>query len=144
MVETWLGNPNNRRSRLLNRPKQMQLTDNIAKQDYIGFYSGDGPNYQVVPDFLRIDKRDTSRIAGVAVSSVRYDHRIPNDLAERLEEIANIANRVAGLFNGDVQKAALWFRTKNPMLGNVSPRDMLRMGRYFRLDRFISEAEQAQ
>ena len=122
----------------------MQLTDNIAKQDYIGFYSGDGPNYQVVPEFLRIDKKDASRIAGVAVSSVRYDNRIPNDLAERLEEIANIANRVVGLFDGDVQKAALWFRTKNALLGNVSPRDMLRMGRYSRLDRFVSEAERAK
>ncbi len=122
----------------------MQLTGNIAKQDYIGFYSGDGPNYQVVPEFLRIDKKDTSRIAGVAVSSVRYDHRIPNDLAERLEEIANIVNRVVGLFDGDLQKAALWFRTKNPLLGNVSPRDMLRMGRYSRLDRFVSEAERAK
>ena len=121
----------------------MELIENIAKKDYIGFYSGGALNYQKVPEFLRIEKKQLSQMAGISQASVRFDHRIPNELAERLEEIANIANRVAALFDGDVEKAALWFRTSNPLLGEVSPRDMLRMGRYARLAKFVSEAERS-
>jgi uncharacterized protein (DUF2384 family) len=123
----------------------MQLTGNIYKKDYLGFFSKDGvPNYQVVPDFLHIDKQEASQIAGVSQASVRYDNRIPKELADRFEEIANIANRVAELFDGDLNKASLWFRTANPMLGDISPRDMLRMNRFKRLAKFVSEAERAQ
>jgi uncharacterized protein (DUF2384 family) len=122
------------------------LISNIAQKDYLGFWRqpDEQPNYRAVTDFLQIDKEETARIARVAESSVRYDSKIPRELAERLEEIANIANRVAALFDGDVQKTALWFRTANPMLGNVSPRDMLRMNRYKRLAKFVAEAEQGR
>jgi hypothetical protein len=34
----------------------------------------------------------------------------------------------------------LWFQTKNPLLGNISPRDMIRYGRYEKLRRFIMNA----
>ncbi len=124
-----------------------QLLDTVAKKDYLGFFpSGQEeiPNYRVVPDFLKIDKKQLSQIGQVAISSVRYDENIPRDLAERLEQIANVANRVTALFDGDVQKAALWFRTPNPMLGEVTPRDMLRMNRFKRLAKFVSEAEQTR
>ena len=122
-----------------------QLIENIAKRDYIGFNptkKGELPNYKVVPEFLRFNKKQTSQLAQISQASVRYDEKIPNDLAERLEQIANIANRVPALFNGDVEKAALWFRTPNPMLGQVAPRDMLRLNRFKRLAKFVTEAEQ--
>ncbi len=127
------------------RPMQT-LISNIAQEDYLGFWRqpGEQPNYRAVTDFLQIDKEETARIARVATASIRFDHKSPRELAERLEEIANIANRVAALFDGDVQKTALWFRTANPMLGNVSPRDMLRMNRYKRLAKFVAEAEQGR
>jgi putative toxin-antitoxin system antitoxin component (TIGR02293 family) len=122
------------------------LISNIAQEDYLGFWRqpGELPNYRAVTDFLQIDKEETAKIARIAISSVRYDRKIPQELADRLEEIANIANRVAALFDGDVQKTALWFRTPNPMLGDVSPRDMLRMNRYRRLAKFVTEAEQGR
>ena len=124
-----------------------QLLETVAKKDYLGFYPQspeETPNYKVVPNFLSIDKKQLSQIGQVAISSVRYDENIPKDLAERLEQIANIANRVTALFDGDIQKAALWFRTMNPLLGDVSPRDMLRMNRFKRLAKFVSEAEQSR
>jgi hypothetical protein len=122
------------------------LIANIAKKDYLGFWPqhGEQPNYKAVTDFLQTDKAETAKIARVAKSSVRYDAKIPQELADRLEEIANIANRVAALFDGDLHKTALWFRTANPMLGNVSPRDMLRMNRFKRLAKFVAEAEQGK
>ena len=125
----------------------MQLIDTVAKKDYIGFFpknSTDTPNYQAVSDFLKIDKKEASLMAGVSQKSVRYDTRIPVPLAERFEQVANIVNRVAGLFDGDMNKTGLWFRTPNPLLGEVSPRDMLRMDRYKRLSKFVGEAERSQ
>lgn len=122
-----------------------QLIENIAKKDYIGFYSakaGGHPNYRAVPEFLKLDKKQTSQITQVPQASVRFDVKISKDLADRLAQIANIANRVVGLFDGDVEKAALWFQTQNPLLGEVSPRDMLRMNRFKRLAKFVNEAEQ--
>ena len=55
-------------------------------------------------------------------------------------EIANIAQLVAQYFEGDTAKTALWFRTKNPLFGSISPRDMIRFGRYEKLRRFVTEA----
>lgn len=121
-----------------------ELTNNIAKTDYIGFWKGEAPDYQRISDFLDMNKREASQMAGVARTTVRYDDRIPRELADRLEQIANIVNRVAAIFDGDLIKTGLWFRTPNPLLGEVSPRDMLRMDRYKRLSKFVTEAEQSQ
>ena len=83
-----------------------------------------------------------SKIGGVSKRSVRLDSRIPHDLAVRLEQIANICALVAGYFEGDIDKTALWFQTPNPMLGDISPRDMIRFGRYKRLLKFVTEARE--
>lgn len=40
-------------------------------------------------------------------------------------------------FDGDDDKAAIWFRAKNPLLGDISPLDMIRLGRLDRLRKFI-------
>jgi hypothetical protein len=34
----------------------------------------------------------------------------------------------------------LWFKTRNPLLGDISPRDMIRLGRFERLRKFIINA----
>lgn len=78
-----------------------------------------------------------SRLADVSVKSVRYDGSAPAAVLERLEEIAVACNMVAEAFGGDAVKTALWFRTKNPMLGDVSPRDMICLRRFDRLRRYI-------
>jgi hypothetical protein len=93
---------------------------------------------------VRLSKEDLSKIAKVAKSSVRFDEAIPAAVAERLREIANIANLVAEYFDGDAHKVALWFELPNPMLGNVSPRMMIRGNRYRRLLNFVLEARQAE
>ena len=117
-----------------------QLFDTVEKNDYLGFIENKELNYKKVADFLDFDRKDLSRMTSLSVGSVRFDSKIPIPLAQRLEEIANIANRITSVFDGDAMKSALWFRTSNPMLGEISPRDMLRMGRYKRLVKFINES----
>jgi hypothetical protein len=116
------------------------LFDTVAAHDHLGFWANQQLNAREVANFLGFDKKDVAKIAGVAPASVRFDQKIPHEVMERLLEIANVCLLVAGFFEGDATKTALWFKTKNPLLGDISPRDMIRFGRYPRLQRFIHEA----
>ena len=109
-------------------------------QDFMRFGQGMAFEPRKVPDVLGLKNEDVARLAAVSASSVRYDDAMPQQMRDRLEEIANTINMVAGLFNGDVNKTAAWFKARNPMLGDVSPRDMIRLGRYERLRKFIINA----
>jgi hypothetical protein len=116
------------------------LFGTVADKNYLGFWANETLNARGVAEFLDLDKRDVAKVADVAPASVRYDDKIPRNVLERLQEIANICELVAQHFNGDIRKTALWFKTKNPLFGNIAPRDMIRYGRYERLRRFIMEA----
>lgn len=93
---------------------QPRLFRNIHDRDYLGFWADQTPNARGVADFLGFKKPDVAKVAGVAPSSVRFDRKIPREVLERLEEIANICALVAQFFEGDVAKTALWFRTRSP------------------------------
>jgi hypothetical protein len=116
-----------------------QLFETVP-DDFLHFGRGASFDAKKVPTVLGLKKEDVSRLAQVAVSSVRYDDAIPERVRERLEEIATTANLVAQAFGGDPEKTVAWFKARNPMLGDVSPRDMIRLGRYERLRRFIINA----
>ena len=110
-----------------------------VSSDSLHFWQGNTLNYQKVREFTGFGVRDIARMTGAAQSSVRFDSKAPKEVREHLENIANIYNLVFQFFQDDV-KTKLWFQTPNPMLGNVSPRDMLRFGRYAKLLRFINQA----
>lgn len=115
------------------------LFDSVPN-DYLQFGRGASFDPKRVPKVLGLNKEDVSRVASVSVKSVRYDDAIPEQVRDRLEEIANTINMVAEAFDGDIEKTVAWFRARNPMLGDVSPRDMIRLGRYERLRKFIINA----
>lgn len=119
------------------------LFANVRRSDPLGLWSKSGLEYARVKDFLGFSTADLAKISGVSQQSVRLDARIPPDLRDRLEQIANVCALVAEYFDGDPERTALWFRTPNPMLGDVSPRDMIRLGRYKRLLKFVLDAQSA-
>ena len=120
---------------------QPDLFRTVQNQDPLEFWSNHGLDYKRVSEFLDLDNNELSKIGGVKKSSVRFDDRIPHDLGERLEQIANICALVATYFEGDARKTALWFRTPNPSLGGyLSPRDMIRFGRFKKLYKFVLDA----
>lgn len=49
---------------------------------------------------------------------------------------------VVEYFEGDLDRAYLWFETPNPQLGNVSPNDMIKLGRDEKLLKFILESRE--
>lgn len=112
--------------------------------DYLHFGHGASFDAKKAADFLSLKKADVSRIAAVAPSSVRWDSNIPESVRDRMEEIATVINLVARQFSGDPEKTVAWFRARNPLLGDISPRDMIRLGRYERLRRFIIQAMSSQ
>jgi hypothetical protein len=59
---------------------------------------------------------------------------------DRPEAIAPTTNLVAKPFTGDHEKTVAWFTAKHPLLGDVSPRAMIRLGRYDRLRQFVLHA----
>lgn len=122
---------------------QAALFKTVPESDPMKFWSNHGCNYKRVSEFLEFDRNELSKLGGVSRESVRFDNKIPADLRERLEQIANIITLVAEYFEGDVRKTTLWFRTPNPMLGEISPRDMIRFGRYRRLSKYVQQARQA-
>lgn len=118
---------------------QEKLFGVVSQTDRLKFWEGSALNYQKVRDFAGLDTKDVARVTGIARASIRYDERAPRDVREHLENVANICNLVWAFFQDDV-KTKLWLQTPNPMLGDVSPRDMIRFGRYKKLLRYVTQA----
>jgi uncharacterized protein (DUF2384 family) len=116
------------------------LFGTVARDDRLGFWRGGGVDARKVVDFLELSRADVAKVAGVAPASVRFDQKTPREVRDRIDEIANVVSLVAQFFDGDGSRTALWFKTPNPMLGGISPRDMIRFGRYQRLLKFVLEA----
>lgn len=55
-------------------------------------------------------------------------------------ELVRLRWQVVEFFDGDTSRAALWFWLPNPLLGDISPRDMIRYGRYAKLQEFVTDA----
>ena|SRR6266700_1017318 len=113
------------------------LFDTIAKDDRLVLFPQGNTDYERVVRLLDFKKKDVARASNIAVTSVRYDHpRMPKELEDRISEWAVALNLVAQFFK-DEKKTVLWFKTPNPLLGDVSPRDMIRIGRFRKLRKFI-------
>jgi hypothetical protein len=116
------------------------LFDTVPKQDYLSLFPSSGTDYQKVVKLLDFEKKDVARASNIAVQSVRYDPpKMPKELADRIQEWAVALSLVAEFFK-DQQKTILWFKTPNPLLGDVTPRDMIRVGRFKKLRQFILRA----
>jgi len=113
-----------------------QLFDNLA-EDHFKLFDGTVPKYGEVVNTLDFKTRDVAKATGVSQASVRFDRHIPKDVQTRITEWANLLNLVADHFDGNLDKTILWFKLSNPLLGNFAPRDMIRIGRYNKLYKFI-------
>jgi len=107
--------------------------------DVLHLFKGSEPQPDRVLHFLNYKKADVAAASRVPLSSVRFDNKMPDKLRERLIEWAVALNRVGSFFKNE-EKTLLWFQVSNPMLGNISPRDMIRAGRFKKLLKFIETA----
>lgn len=123
----------------MNTAQPHSLFNSVPNTDVFSFFKKGEPDGKKVVDFLKYKKEDVSVAANIPVASVRYDIKMPSDLRDRLVEWATAINLVGSYFN-DPEKTLLWFQVSNPLLGGLAPRDMIRVGRFKKLLRFIQTA----
>ena len=56
-----------------------------------------------------------------------------------IEYLELIWKHLASFFGGNEEKANLWIRTPNPLLGGISPDQMVKAGRAKKLYEFIKQ-----
>lgn len=112
-----------------------------SPQDHLHFFNENAfVDGEKVVKFLKYKKEDVSVATSVPLSSIRYDEKkMPAELRERLTQWATALNLVADYFQ-DEKKTIIWFSMPNPLLGGMSPRDMIRVGRFKKLLNFIQTA----
>lgn len=120
-------------------PLAQTVFDSVPKRDRFHIFQGSRPDYEKVINILDFRKEDVAKASNVPASSVRYDNKMPRELQDRMLEWAVAIHLVTEHF-GDLERAVLWFRVPNPLLGGISPRDMIRIGRFKKLLRFIHTA----
>jgi|HubBroStandDraft_2_1064218.scaffolds.fasta_scaffold135444_2 hypothetical protein len=124
----------------MSAPARAALFCTVPARDYLQFWQSGQFQPQRVARFLGMRKAELAQLAAVAPASVRFDGKAPRILRERLMDIAATCELVAQAFDGNTTKTALWFKTPNPHLGNVSPCDLLRRGDREALQRHVLEA----
>jgi predicted nucleotidyltransferase len=116
------------------------LFNTVPERDYLALWDDGRLNARRLVEFLGLAKADVAQLSGVALSSVRFDRKTPEEVTNCLLDVAILCALVAQFFDGDVTKTAIWWRTPNPLLGELRPRDMIRHGRVDKLRQFIMEA----
>ena len=117
----------------------MQNAAFTVSKDRFNLFQGCDVRGEEVVKLLKYKKREVSQASGVGLHSIRYDAKMPRELEERLIEWATTINLVADFFK-DADKTMLWFNTPNPLLGEQTPRNMIRIGRSKKLIKFIRNA----
>jgi uncharacterized protein (DUF2384 family) len=118
----------------------LALFETIPKEDYLSLFPSGDTDYEKVINLLDFRKKDVARASNISLHSVRYDPpKMPKELQDRIQEWAVALNLVAQFFR-DEQKTVLWFKTPNPLLGDIAPRDMIKIGRFKKLRQFILQA----
>ncbi|MBS0380279.1 MAG: nucleotidyltransferase domain-containing protein [Proteobacteria bacterium] len=122
------------------RSARPELFRTVPTGNPLGFWVDGQLRPRAVADFLSLTRADIAEVTALAPSSVRFDHKMPREILGRLSEIAALCEVVAEHFHGNAARTELWFRTANPLLGNLAPRDMIRNGRMEHLRQFVIEA----
>ncbi len=77
---------------------------------------------------------------GIAKKNIKEFRESKALLAEEGPRLVSCREKVEKFFGGDMEKTRLWFKTPNPLLGDVSPDDMISLHKTAKLLAFIEEA----
>jgi hypothetical protein len=92
---------------------------------------------RLVAQDLELSNEDLANEIAVRVSSIRWDDSMPPKLRQRLREYALISDHILNYFEGDKARTAHWFKIPNPLLGGLSPRQMVSLGNGIKLQEII-------
>ncbi|MEE8484078.1 MAG: hypothetical protein V3S46_05725 [Nitrospinota bacterium] len=112
----------------------------VPDKDFFHIFDKGSPDVNKIAAILKYKRTDFSAALDMPLAKVRLDKpKVPKEMLDRLVEWGVIINLV-GTFFKDKQKTILWFSTSNPMLGSLPPRDMIRLGRFKKLLKFVQTA----
>ena len=120
-------------------PARSALWGSVAPDHFDVFGAEGKPNVKRIADIMNLERKEIARATRVDVKKVRLDDKLPKEVVEWFAVWGTALNLVGDFFK-DNKKTALWFKTANPMLGSVSPRDMILSGRGKSLLEFIQTA----
>ncbi|TVQ77139.1 MAG: hypothetical protein EA369_09520 [Bradymonadales bacterium] len=114
-----------------------ELVSNVAA-DRLDLFKDGRPQYAKIKEVVDLTDKDFASATRFPVASLKSGgSKLPRDFIRILLDLGNAINLVAEAFNGDMKKVNLWFQLRNPQLGNISPRDMIRHGRFKKLIQHI-------
>lgn len=116
------------------------LFSNVPQGDLFGINKDNNINYHEAAKFLGMSKKAVAKAAGIAAASVRYDARMSTDLKEFFLELISVVSIVSAQFSQDKEKTRLWFSMPNPLLGGVTPINMIMLGKHKKLLKFIQRS----
>ena len=117
---------------------QPHIFNTVPKHDVFGFYDRGKIKYKEVADTLDFNRKEISKAARVAVSSVRYEeNKIPDKMKDFFTAMAWLFC-VTYEHLKDKDKVLLWLKSPNPVCGGFSPKDMICMGQYKKLTKIVS------
>ena len=116
-----------------------ELYSNIPEDHLHLFFNGEEPDAKKIVNFLDYKKHDIAAATNIPIKFIRYDSKMPAELKQCLREWALVLNLVNQFFD-DVEKTILWFNMPNTLLGSMSPKDMIRVGRFKKLLKFIQSS----
>lgn len=109
------------------------LLSNVA-EDRLDLFKNGQPQYSKIKKVIDLTDNDFASATNFPVTSLKSGaSKLPKDFLRILQDLGNGINLVAEAFNGDMKKVNLWFQIRNPQLGNISPRDMIKHGRFKKL-----------
>lgn len=118
------------------------LFKSIPENDFLEIFDDElsrKPDARKIARLLDFNASEVGRAAEVTGQVRLEPDRISDELEQRIWEWGIALNLVANFFK-DEKKTVMWFRTPNPLLGDIAPRDMIRVGRFKKLLRFIQTA----
>ena len=95
---------------------------------------------EAIAKFLGLKTTEIARLVQVPVASVVWDSTTTQRVQDHLAAIGKEIDLVAKVFDGDKAKTALWFQTPNPLLGEIAPVELIRVGKFDNLRKFIQSA----
>ena len=117
---------------------QPHIFNTVPKHDVFGFYDKSKIRYKKVADTLDFSRKEISKAARVAVSSVRYEeNKIPDKMRDFFTNMAWLLC-VTHEYLKNKNKVMLWLKSPNPICGGFSPKDMICMGQYKKLVKIVS------
>ncbi len=117
---------------------QPHIFNTVPKNDIFGFYDKGKIQYKQVANILSFNRKEISKAARVAVSSVRYEEdKMPCKIKDFLTAMVWLLH-VTHEHLKDENKVIQWIKSPNPICGGFSPKDMICMGQYKKLVKIVS------